>query len=258
MKRPDQSASRFIRFAAALGAICTAAGMPAWADEPTALMRNVMSATVAEVTLYDVRPDQAQAFLDAMVHNGPYNQLMSGAVSEKLLAPLPGSGAGARYVSFSRYLDGVTARRVSDIRDRTLPGVLNSAPERVSGTLVQHVFADWGWEKGRAPKMMDVFPTGSEVIFEQRLTTLSYLKTGYTGQAGMVEFFDSSYTPDRLRAMVTQRAGLTGASIYVTPTKSYFVYSEYFSSPAHAARATAVSSVNRAQAGTVEVNYAPR
>jgi hypothetical protein len=256
MSRRLFTARQAVRTAAAIAALWCAASTPALADEPTAMMRNIMSATVAEVTVYDVRPDQGQQFLDAMVTHGPYDQLMAGAVSEKLLAPLPGSNG--RWMALSRYLDGATARRVADSRDKKLAGLVAGQPERVSGTLVQHVFADWGWEKGSPARMLDVYPVGSEAIFEQRLTSLSFLKSGYTGQAGMVEFFDASYSPERLRALVAGRSGLSGASIYVTADKSYFMYSEYFNSPANAARVSMQASANRGQAGTVEMNYTPR
>ncbi|GAA0750636.1 hypothetical protein LRH25_19910 [Ideonella azotifigens] len=224
------------------------------------MMMNLVNANYAEVTVYNVKPGQEQAFLEAMVDNGPYHRLMNGAVGEKVLAPLPDEAANGRsaWVSVARYLDSVTAKRVSSARDKKVAEFLDGPPTRTGGTLVKHVFADWGWEKGRAPALVDVQANGSDRIFKERLTSLSFLKTGYTGQAGFVEFFDQGQTPTSLRASLANRSGLSGASIYATPNKGYFIYSEYFSSPSGAQRASLQAEASRAQAGTVELNYVPR
>jgi hypothetical protein len=237
-----------------------------WADDPKPSMRNILSATYVEITIFQVKSGMEQAFLDTMVKSGPFSSQLSGLANEKVLTPLPAASQSAYYICIDRFYDEGTAQRVQAMRDRSLTQYLSGAPVRLSGALKDHLLADWGWERNTPVEVRNIKPVGSEEIFAQRLTTLSYLKAGYTGQAAMVEVFSPGTTVDSIKAQLSERKGLSGASVYVTAAGDLFSYSEYFSSPqdvlAKSLNVTksgsGVVGVSGGQGGVIALNYTPR
>lgn len=236
-----------------------------WANDPKPGMRNILSASYVEITIFQVKPGMEQAFLDTMVKSGPFSSQLSGLANEKILAPLPAASKSAYYICVDRFYDQVTAHRVSTMRDKAITRYLSGVPIKLSGTLKDHVLANWGWERNTPVTVRDVKPVGSEEIFAQRLTTLSYLKAGYTGQAAMIEVFSPDTTVDSIKTQLSERKGLSGASVYATATGGLFSYSEYFNSPEdvqakHLDVSTSGSgtvSVSGSQGGVIALNYSP-
>jgi hypothetical protein len=97
-------------------------------------------------------------------------------------------------------------------------------------------------------------------IFKRSISSLSFFKSGYTGQVGMIEFVPPSTPLSEIRDQLAKRLGLSGASIFTTPS-GLAVYSEYFKTPAAAAGQTLTSSatdISGAQAAVVVQNYVSR
>lgn len=260
---------RLIATAISSGIVALSAGTllligNAVADNPKPGMRNILGATTGEFTLYQVKPGMEQQFVDALVKAGPYDKQIAGLASEKVLAPLSGVAAAKHYMSVARYFDDISPKRVRQARDQQLLSFLVTPPVQVTGKLIGHVFADWGWEKNRGVQMTEVDAVDTGGIFKQKLTTLSFLKTGYTGQSGLLEFLESSATVEQVKSDLKQRQGLTGASIYDLGGRGYAVYSEYFSTPEKLAAggfnlAAAGDAIPAGrQGGMVELNYSPR
>jgi hypothetical protein len=231
------------------------------AENPKPGMRNILGATTAEFTLFDVSPGSEQQFLDELVKSGPYNHQLATLANEKVLAPIPGV-ASSFFISVARYYNGTGPSDVAE-RDQSLSNFLAAPPVHVVGQLVENVLADWGWERKQTPQIAALNEATSRQIFTEKMTTLSFLKTGYTGQAGLVEFFAPSTEEASIRTQLQARAGLSGASIYKLTNGGFAVYSEYFSSPhestqPHASLIAGAIANDFRQGGVVQVNYAPR
>src|SRR6185436_18859602 len=93
-----------------------------FADNPKPGMRNILSATSAEFTLYQVRSGMEQQFLDAMVKAGPYDRQLAALANEKILAPPPGVEAAKHYFSIARYYDATSAQGVRQARKSSIDG----------------------------------------------------------------------------------------------------------------------------------------
>jgi hypothetical protein len=163
----------------------------------------------------------------------PLSQSSYRVLQRKLLEPLPGREARPRYLSFSRYYDLGTARFVEGERMRQLGSLLTVQPRRIDLTLVEHVLSDWGWEHGRQDQMVRSAAFGRDEIFEKNLSSLSFFKSGYVGQVGVLEFFDEGVPLAAVRTAVSQRRGLSGASIYRPEggQMGFVVFSEFFKAP---------------------------
>jgi hypothetical protein len=233
----------------------------AQAHDPKPVLRNIFKAPLAVITVYQVKAGMQEPFIDAMVSSGPYNRVLNGFANERILQALPKSKEEpAFFMSFARYYDKETAAFVDSERNQAISNYLVSTPVRVEAALVEHELADWGWEKGTAQAVLQVRPMEDQEIFKRSISSLSFFKSGYTGQVGMIEFVPPSTPLSEIRDQLAKRLGLSGASIFTTPS-GLAVYSEYFKTPAAAAGQTLTSSatdISGAQAAVVVQNYVSR
>jgi hypothetical protein len=229
----------------------------------------------------EVKPGREAAFIGAMVDSGPYSKLMAGFANEKLLEPLPAQqvtathvadkgvpqDAALLYLSFSRYYDKGTAQYVEPERLRGIESELQRPATRLQLTLIEHALADWGWEKGSAQSVLSTQPLQNDEIFQKNISSLSFFKAGYVGQVGMVEFFEPGTELAEVRAAVTARSGLSGASIYQVEGQDadkerYVAYSEFFRAPPELAELRLRVGPDKVPAGgiagVVVQNYMPR
>jgi hypothetical protein len=236
---------------------------PVAAYDPVPALRNLYGASHAVAWLMQVRPGEEEKFLDAMVSNGGYGRLLSGFANEKLLAPLPGSTGKNLYVAFGRYYDRGTAEFVETERTPSIRKHLMKAPERIDLSLVEHLLSDWAWEGGKRGSILRAGPFKRDEIFQKNLSSLSFFKAGYVGQVGLLEFIDRGASLAKVRAAVSNRSGLSGASIFkIVGQSRYVVYSEFFRAPpvlgASRFRLSPGASPAGMQAGVVVQNYIPR
>jgi hypothetical protein len=257
--RPYSKLGAKIAIAAGLSVFAVSA---ANADAP--YMRKVVAAQTATFTLYPVSTGMEQQFLDSMVQASPYMVKPNGVANEKILTPLPSSSANY-YISVARFATETDAAKTTAARKVPVRKYLSAEPIRVTGKLVEHLLSDWGWEQKRDHQTIIVDAKNAAPIFQKKLSSLSFFKTGYTGQAGMVQFFANGTRIDSIVNDYEKRPGLAGASVYQLPSGGYAVYSEYFVSPARApdekikvsATGNALA-LEGAQGGMIAVNYVSR
>lgn len=233
------------------------------AYDPVPALRNLYGAPHAVVWLLQVKPGREAEFVDAMVTTGPYNKLLSGFASEKLLEPLPVKDGATLYLCFSRYYDKGTPEFVEPERMQQIEQYLAEKPVRLQLTLEEHLLANWGWERGSEQRVLRTEAFKNDEIFQKNISSLSFFKAGYVGQVGMVEFFEAGADVKDVRAQASARSGLSGASIYkVDGENRYLVYSEFFKAPADIAAKRlhiAPGAFPKGQmAGIVVQNYNPR
>ncbi|HEY0080100.1 MAG TPA: hypothetical protein VGB73_15925 [Pyrinomonadaceae bacterium] len=205
-------------------------------------------------------------FLDAMVKSGPYNKLLSGFANERILQPLPTAENGnVTYSCIGRYYDMGTANFIEKQRDLVVRQFLVREPIRLEAKLVEHWLGDWGWERQtKKHTATRVEPFKNDEIFQQHVSSLSYFKSGYIGQVGMLELFPKGMSLEQIRAGIQHHSGLSGSSIYsVGEEGRYVCYCEFFKSPGSAelpATNLVASSdtVVGVQPGIVVQNYIPR
>lgn len=241
----------------------------AFPDEAAMEMQPALMSTVGVITIYDVDSRQEVSFLDAVIKGGAFHYPYPGFTNERILQPLPTTAdKGGFYISIGRYLDQESAFRVEQTKNAAIKSAVATRREPVSYTvrLVEHLLADWGWEKGRTANIMALTPSSDSRkfkpdVFRQKLSSLAFFKIGYTGQVGMLDFFGKDKTVEQIRQEMSKREWLTGASIYETEDKELIVYSEYFSTPKTAAGQKLTSSDGKLsgyQAGRVVQNYMSR
>lgn len=231
------------------------------AHDPKPVLRSIYGAPNAVLTIYQVKPGHEGAFMDTMVSTGPYNRLTPAFANERILQPLPSQDGAARYVSLGRYYDLAVARSIDVERNAALSAHLSLVPARFELSLIEHQLADWGWEKRRTPTMVQAKPLEKDELFREHLSSLSFFKSGYVGQVGLLEFFPNNTTLDYLRATLKARSGLSGASIFSLADSGFAVYSEYFVAQAGFQERTfqlSQGSTAGAQAGIVVQNYVAR
>jgi hypothetical protein len=254
--------ARVLIIAAVLACLISTAA-PVRAYDPVPALRNLSGAPHAVIWLLQVKPGREAEFVNAMVTTGPYNKLLSGFASEKLLEPLPVADGATLYICFSRYYDKGTAAFVEPERLEAITSYLTAPPARLDLSLVEHLLANWGWERGTDQQVMRTEAFKNEEIFRKNITSLSFFKAGYVGQIGMMEFFEAGSDVDAVRKTASARSGLSGASVYkIDGEDRYVVYSEFFKAPADiAARQLHIvpGTVPVGQyAGVVAQNYIPR
>ncbi|MGH9349897.1 MAG: hypothetical protein ACRD26_21815 [Vicinamibacterales bacterium] len=279
-----------------LGACLAVAALPAWvalghADDPVYWMEAIASASHVTVTMYQTRPGAQVEFVSEMVTSGPFSRMLSGFANEKIVQGLPSadtrltsrtpgtsaarSAAGAdggsdvysssELFAITRYHDEATAERVDAERDDALRPYLASPPVRVAATVVEHLVPDWGWERGVPPR---VIPLAGRVAMQQVFgrdgTCLGFFKAGYTGQIGLLEFFDPGVTIDAARKVLAERAGMSGSSLMKDRmTGRLLAYSEFFRAPEQVRRQrldhlAVAKEASGASAGVVVENYFSR
>jgi len=231
------------------------------AHDPKPVLRSIYAAPLAVITLYEVKPGSQEDFVNAMVSSGPYNRVLYGFANERILQAIPGSkGDATTFISFVRYYDKATADFVDAQRNPIISPLLEKAPVRIDATLVEHELADWGWEKGTEQAVLHVRPLENEEIFKRNVSSLSFFKSGYTGQVGLLEILPVNTQLAEIRDGLSSRRGLSGASIFSTAS-GLVVYSEYFKTPAEAANqklSSSNSQLSGAQAAVIVQNYVAR
>lgn len=241
--------------------LATAAPVTLRAHDPKPVLRSIYAAPLAVVTLYEVKPGSQEDFINAMVSSGPYNRVLYGFANERILQAVPGSKADpASFISFARYYDKATADFVDELRNPVIAPFLQKQPVRIDATLLEHELADWGWEKGTEQAVLHVRPLENEEIFKRNISSLSFFKSGYTGQVGMLELLPANAQLAEIRDGLSSRRGLSGASIFSTMS-GLLVYSEYFKTPVEAASqklSASASGITGAQAAVVVQNYVAR
>lgn len=249
--------------ASALLTLLIFAPIASHAYDPVPALRNLYGAPHAVIWLLQVKEGHEESFVNTMVGAGPYDKLLSGFASEKLLEPLPVQNSNKLYVSFSRYYDKGTSEYVSPDRLKALQGELSRKPVQMQMSLVEHLLADWGWEKGKDQSLLTAQAFKKDELFERNISSLSFFKAGYVGQVGMIEFFAPDVDLKAVRAKVSARTGLSGVSIYKLDGQNrYVAYSEFFKAPAElSAQQLRLGSDAVPQggiAGIVVQNYMPR
>lgn len=245
----------------------------AYMDEPMYEMQPAMDSTTGVATIYEVAPNSDTQFLDTIVRAGAYNIMLPGFANERILQPIPTAASkGSVYFSIGRYFDSATAARMESQKGEAVRQHLSSEPIRFELNLVEHLLADWGWEKGAKHTILRTRPSAqrtpvSENVFLRKLSALSFFKIGYVGQVGMLEIFSEKKSIEQIRDDLEKRQGLSGASIYSTKVGGYVVYSEYFKAPRHLTQHKFVVagngkapgvSISGGQIGIVVQNYMPR
>lgn len=255
------------------------------ADDPLPIMRGILAAKYALISVYQVQPGRETAFQNALLQSGPYNRRLQGFANERVLeaSPTPMSEGlrsartiGQRVFALTRCSDTETGTFIAEQRVNALRELVQVSPVNVSVSLVEHIFANWAWEHPgtamaltTAPAVASATATGqppslltqSRTLFNRPNISLSFLKDGYIGQLGMLETFPSDTTLDEIRERMRQRAGLMGASIYQSADSNLYVYSEYFQAPANEQSRTLTAGADRiqgAQLGAVVQNYVSR
>lgn len=242
----------------------------AFPDEPVYEMQPALLSTHGVITVYDVDSRQEADFLDAVIKGGAFHMPYPGFTNERILQPLSTTAdKGGMYISIGRYLDEESAFRVEQNKNAAIKSAVSTRREPVVYTvrLVEHLLADWGWEKGKTANIVSFTPSSDSRklvtdVFRQKLSSLAFFKIGYTGQVGMLDFFPKTKTVEQVREELSKREWLTGASIYETESKELIVYSEYFSTPKAAADQKLTSNedgkLSGYQAGRVVQNYMSR
>ena len=294
MKRsgPTQPSRTFVRLALAASVGVLLATAQGRADDPVYWMEAAATASEVTVSLYETNPGAGSAFVDDMIGAGPFSRMLSGFANEKIVQALPlatpqltrAAGApgtlsaaaawaltadpeqsSAVYYAVSRYHDVGTAERVDAVRDPRIARHLRVAPVRLRARLVEHLVPDWGWERGVKPTVLRMSNRAEmDRVFGRDGTVLSFFKSGYTGQIGLIEFFAPSVGLDTIRTTLSARSGMAGASILrVHATGRYLAYSEFFRAPKGTARrrlaeTPVATEVEGGRAGMVVENYFSR
>jgi hypothetical protein len=256
-----------LRLSAGFSVVCTlllltlASVQPLQGHDPKPVLRSIYAAPLAVITIYQVKPGSQDEFVNAMVSSGPYNRVLYGFANERILQAVSSPKEGAvSFISFARYYDKATADFVDAQRNPAISSFLQENPLRLDATLIEHELADWGWEKGTDQAVLHVRPLENEEIFQRNVTSLSFFKSGYTGQVGFLEVLPSGIQLADIRASLSLRRGLSGASVFST-TSGVLVYSEYFKTPTGAAAQKLIESASGlagGQAAVVVQNYVAR
>ena len=252
-----------------------------YADEPEQYEMASVRAPQVMFSVYEVIPGKEVEFLDLMVKTGPYNIMSSVVANEKILQPLPASGKTI-FFSVSRHYDRATTETIQRDRVAALRPLLVRDPVEMHATLVEHLLADWGWERGTQSSFLrvsekdwgkgvqssstNVRSASTDDIFKKFLSSLAFFKSGYCGQVGMLEFYPAGTSVEQIRSEVGSRNGFSGASIFsLGKKKGFAVYGEFFKGPAGAEKQSLVSQAKAkgsaifgSQAGMVVQNYRPR
>lgn len=265
-----------LRMTAIAGFTLLAAPM-ARADHALPVMRGILAARFAMISVYQVQPGREASFQNALLQSGPYNRRLQGFANERVLEVSTTSmseesnsarAAGQRVFSLTRCFDAETGTFITDQRRSALRDLLQGNPVYVPVSLVEHIFSNWAWEKSGTPTFTTT-PAGqtpsllvqSLELFAKPNVSLSFLKDGYIGQLGMLEAFPANVSLDDIRGQISQRAGLMGASIYKSADSTFYVYSEYFQAPVSDRSRTLTADADRiqgAQLGAVVQNYVSR
>ncbi|MHC2295399.1 hypothetical protein [Bradyrhizobium barranii] len=262
----------------AIAALAAFASHEARADDPLPIMRGILAARYAMISVYQVQPGREATFQAALLQSGPYNRRLQGFANERVLeasttpmseGPSSARTVGQRVISLTRCFDAETGTFIVDQRSGALRDLLQATPVYVPVSLVEHIFSNWAWEKSGTAPALTTTPAGqtpsllvqSRDLFAKPNISLSFLKDGYIGQLGMLEAFPVNASLDDIRGQMSQRDGLMGASIYQSADSTFYVYSEYFQAPVNQRSRALIAEADRiqgAQLGAVVQNYVSR
>ena len=231
-------------------------GVPASADEPMYAIQASSDSTEVTIMTYDVGTDAESALVQALVQSGPYNRSEPSFTNETISQEISGSTDSTGFFSVATFQSAAAADKMANLRRSAVQSL--AAREPIRAKVVEHLLADWGWERGREVTFTRLVPGEPTRVFDDYTTTLAFFKSGYTGQMSMLEFFQPGVQLEEVRAALTARRGMSGATIYRDhATGNYVVFSEYFdTASARAAQATAL--VVERRVGQVTQNYAAR
>jgi hypothetical protein len=231
---------------------------PSQADDPLYGVAEAVNSLEVEITTYSVEPEGEASFIHALVQSGPYNGSESAFSNETISEALSDGTQPVEIFAVATFQNSAAADRVSSLRKAAAQSNLVKSAVSTRAKVVEHLLANWGWERGEAVKFTRIVPGQPTRVYDEYKTTLSFFKTGYTGQMSMVEFFRPGVKLAEVRSALSARRGMSGASIYrEEPTGNYIAYSEYFDT-ASAQGASASALVADRRMGQVLQNYAAR
>ena len=251
---------------------CGIGSVPANADEPEWDIEDYLNSTILTIRIYTIRPEQFGTFIDTAVSNGPFTSRLGGFVNEKILEPVSTNSAGdMNVIMISRYFDEGTSQIVNMQRDPSLREISGSDPVTINAKLVENNFGNWSWETGDQAsrfQLENAAAYDTKRIMDNEELSVSFGKSGYVGQAGMLESFSGDTSIESIRKELSSRADIAGASIFKADG-GYLVYSEYFQATEglaskelalsdHASAADAGAWFTGGQLGVVTSNYGGR
>lgn len=204
------------------------------ADDPMPTILREATAPWSTVTLYTVRVDAEFDFLDALVLSGPYRGETPGFVAEKIVrGSLGAEDRTVTYLSINRHFDRTAMEWTEQERREAVAPYLAEEPFQLHGRMVEHVVASWGLERKSAVQTYRLAGADLRQELNQYGRTLTFFKTGYTGQLGSFQVFPPGTKLGEIRSQLGGARGLSGASIFQDPqTQTYAIYVEYFETPA--------------------------
>ncbi|MFY9823810.1 MAG: hypothetical protein WAM82_20690 [Thermoanaerobaculia bacterium] len=231
---------------------------PAWADYPLYGIAQTVNAPTVVVSTFNVDPSSTAALIDDLVQSGPYNRGGGGLMDETISQGIADGGKPMDVFSVSIFQSSNAAESATTLRKSVLRTAQTREPAYIQATVVEHLLANWGWERGQQVQFLRVVPGKPTNIYDNYGSSLAFFKSGYTGQMSMLEFFQPGASLDAVRAELTKRSGMSGASIYRDEaTGNYIVYSQYFDT-ASALAAQSDSLVADRRMGQVTQNYRAR
>jgi hypothetical protein len=234
------------------------AAAPVWADDPLYGIAQTVDAPTVVISTFNVDPGSTAALIDDLVQSGPYNRGTAGLMDETISQGLTDGAKPMDVFSVSIFQSENAAESATTLRKKVLRTAQTREPAYIKATVIEHLLADWGWERGQEVKFLRVVPGKPTKIYDEYGSTLAFFKSGYTGQMSMLEFFQPGASLDAVRAELTRRSGMSGASIYRDDTTGSFIaYSQYFNT-ASALASRSDSLVADRRMGQVTQNYRAR
>ena len=230
--RPSWKPAPAAGLAVVLGLCCIAAP-PLVADDPMPDILNEASTPWTLFTLYTVNIDAEFDFLDALVLSGPYEGETPGFATEKIVRGETDRGDGTvTYLTITRHFDPRAMDVAEEGRRKAVAPYLEGEPFDVRGRTVEHIVPSWGLE--RSTEIQTFRLAGRELRndLNQYGRTLTFFKTGYTGQLSSFQVFEPGAELGKVRSEIARVRGLSGASILRDPeSEAFVVYVEYFETP---------------------------
>jgi hypothetical protein len=230
----------------------------AWADDPLYGIAQTVDASTVVISTSSVDPGATAAFIENLVQSGPYNRGTAGLMDEMISQGLGDGGKPIDVFSVSIFQSDSAAETATALRKSTLRAAQARETTYIKATVIEHLIANWGWEKGKEVTFLRIVPGKPTKIYDEYGSTLAFFKSGYTGQMSALEFFQPGASLQDVRAALTKRSGMSGASIYRDQaTGNFIVYSQYFNTPP-SLTASADSLVTERRIGQVTQNYRAR
>lgn len=251
---------------AGVGAIAWAAfalsPAPTWADDPLYGIEETVSGPTVVITTFptdtEIDPRTTAALIEQLLLSSPYNRGTTGLMDEMISQGISDGTKPIDVFAVSIFQSDKAADSATALRKSFLRAAQTREPSYVKATVVEHLIANWGWERGKNVTFLRIVPGQPTTIYDEYGSTLAFFKSGYTGQMSMLEFFQPRASVKAVRAELTKRSGMSGASIYRDDaTGNLIAYSQYFST-ASALAAGSHSLVADRRIGQVTQNYRAR